>query len=108
MGGPKIDFNTLEGNATSTFAGKDIADIVASAIPYLLALAGILFLVYIVYGGISLMLSQGDPKAIESSKAKITNGLIGFIVVFCAYWIVQLAGNILGLNDIVNTFKSPP
>lgn len=83
---------------------KDSASFIAELIPYFLAIAGIALLLYIIWGGFSLMISQGDPKGIESGKQKITNGLIGFIVVFCAYWIVQILAKVLGLNAITNIF----
>ncbi len=51
------------------------------------------------------MTSGGDPKAVQSAKSKITNALIGFVIVFAAYWIVQLIASILGLEAITNIFK---
>jgi positive regulator of sigma E activity len=88
------------------FSGNqgDIGSIVSSLLNYLFPLAGILLLLYLLLGGFSLMTSGGDPKAVQAAKSKITNALIGFIIIFAAYWIVQLVASILGLDAITNIF----
>jgi hypothetical protein len=75
-------------------------------IPMLFSIAGILFILYFISGGISLMLSKGDPKAVSAGKAKITYAFIGLMVVFAAFWIVQAVGVSLKLPAITNIFGS--
>ena len=87
------------------FVSGNLGDIVGALLPYLFAGAGILLLLYLLYGGISLMLSGGDPKAIQSAKDKITGALVGFIIVFASYWLVQIVGKILGITAIQDIFK---
>ena len=89
-----------------TFLGEQgtIGNIVSEFIKYLFPLAGILLLLYLLLGGFSLMTSGGDPKAVQGAKSKITNALIGFVIIFAAYWIVQLVASILGLEAITNIF----
>ncbi len=88
------------------FSGEQgtIGSIVSEFIKYLFPLAGILLLLYLVFGGFGLMTSGGDPKAVQSAKGKITNALVGFIIVFAAYWIVQILGTVLGIESITNIF----
>jgi hypothetical protein len=89
-----------------TFSGEQgtIGSIVSEFIKYLFPLAGILLLLYLIFGGFSLMTSGGDPKAVQSAKSKITNALVGFIIVFVSYWIVQILGTVLGIEAITNIF----
>jgi len=87
------------------FAGKDLGGIVSALLPYLFAGAGLLLLLFLIYGGLSLMLSRGDPKAVQSAKDKITGALVGFIIVFVSYWLVQIMGTILGIEAIQTIFK---
>lgn len=82
-----------------------IGEVVGALLPYLFAGAGLLLLLFLVYGGLSLMLSRGDPKAVQAAKGKITSALVGFIIVFASYWIVQIVGRILGIEEIINTFQ---
>jgi len=79
--------------------------IISQLIAYIFAAAGILLLLYFLWGGFQLMLSRGDPKAIESGKAKITGGLIGFVIVFTAYWLIQLLSSLLGITKIIEIFQ---
>lgn len=81
------------------FAGKGISSIISDLIPYFFAGAGILLLLYLLFGGLQLMLSRGDPKAVQDAKGKITNAFIGFLIVFTAYWLVQIVGQLLGLQQ---------
>ena len=67
-------------------------------------LAGAAFLLYLISGGISMMTSRGDPKSLEAAKAKITSGLTGFVIIFTAYWIVQVVGILLGLEGFRGVF----
>jgi len=65
---------------------------------YVFGAAAIALLVYLVLGGLQMMTSQGEPKAMQSAQAKITNALLGFVIVIIAFFIVQLVGNLLGLQ----------
>lgn len=101
----QIDFNALEGATGLKPEFKDLGTIISSLLPYFFAGAGLLLLLYLLYGGLSLMLSRGDPKAVQSAKDKITGAVIGFVIVFAAYWIVQIVGSLLGIPDITNIFR---
>ena len=87
------------------FVGGDIGDIVSELIKYLFPLAGLLVLLYLLLGGFQLMTSGGDPKKTQEAKGKITNALVGFVIVFIAYWLVQIVGTILGIEAITNIFR---
>lgn len=84
----------LQGNLT-------LGGIVSSILPYLFVISGLILLFYLIWGGFSLMLSKGDPKAVESAKARITNAVIGFVIIFIAYWLVQFVGKIFGVGQFV-------
>ena len=102
---PTIDFPFLE-SATlrDEFAGGGIGTIVSELVKYLFPLAGLLLLLYLIYGGYRYMLSRGDPKTLQEAKGVITNALLGFVIVFISFWLVQIVGTILGLDVIVQIF----
>ena len=85
--------------------GKNLGAIISDILPYLFTGAGLLLLLYLISGGLSLMLSRGDPKAVQSARDKITGALTGFIIVFAAYWLVQIVGKILGITAFEQIFK---
>lgn len=72
-----------------------ISNIITGAI----SIAGIILLFLLIGGGIGMIAGAGksDPKTMEAGKKAATSALIGFIVVFSAYWIVKLIESITGL-----------
>lgn len=66
--------------------------------------AGGLVLLYLIYGGIMLMTSSGDPKKVAGAQETIKNAIVGMIVVILSYWIVQVVGFVLGLPAFQQTF----
>lgn len=86
------------------FAGANLGDIVSRILLYIFPIAGLALLVYLLIGGYTLMTSSGDPKGIEQGKKIITNALIGFLIVFASFWIVQIFGKTLGLNVVIKIF----
>jgi len=103
----RIIFDQLENTTAPNFAGENIGDIVSSLILYLFPLAGILMLLYLLFGGYKYMLSRGDPKALADARDTITTAVVGFIIVFVAFWIVQIVGVVLGIEQITVIFGNP-
>ncbi len=81
-----------------------IGSIINELVPIVFSIAGFVLLIYLVIGGVQLMLTQGEPKAVQAAKGKITGAIVGFIVVFLAYWLVILIGKILGIEAIQSIF----
>ena len=94
---PSSDLRGADGNIT-------IGSIISALLPYIFGIAGFLILIYIVLGGYQVLISQGDPKLIAAGQEKITYAIVGFIVMFSAFWIVQLAGRILNIEQITDIF----
>lgn len=96
------NLDALQGEAAPNFgAGSNIGDIISSLLTYLFPIAGIVLLLYLLYGGYKYMLSGGDQKAIEEGKNIITNAVVGFIIIFVAFWIMQALGLILGIEALL-------
>lgn len=77
-----------------------VGDIISAILKtYIFYAAGIALLIYLIIGGFQMMLSRGDPKAMQGAQAKITNALIGFVIIIIAFFVVQLLGQLLGIQD---------
>lgn len=103
-----VDFETLEGVAAPNLSGHTVAYLFSRSgglITYFIFFAGAALLIYSVFSGFQFLMSRGDPKAVQQAKGKITNALIGFIIVFTAYWIVQIMSYILSLESIRAVFS---
>lgn len=82
-----------------------IADIINKFLPYVFTITGILLLIYLTLGGFQLMFAAGDPKKVQGAWGKITNAVIGFVIIFVAYWVTQLIGKVFDISIINKIFK---
>ena len=80
-----------------------IGDLVSLFLKISFVLAGLILLFYFILGGWGMISSAGksDPKAAEQAKATITSAVIGFVVVFTAYWIVKLIATLLNIPNLI-------
>lgn len=83
----------------------DIGTIISKLLPYIFGIAGIGLLVYLVIAGLQMMMSRGDPKAMQMAQARITTALTGFIVLFLAYSTVKLIGIVFGITVFGTIFR---
>lgn len=80
------------------FAGGKIADVVNAVVPYVFGLVGFLLILYLLWGGFEWMTSGGNQENIQKAQAKITGALVGFLIIFAAYWIIQILETLLGVR----------
>ncbi len=99
------DFSQIQNNAGLGNVNFDLGTIVSRFLPYVFGGAAIALLIYLIMGGFGLMTSQGDPKAIQSAQGKITNALLGFVIIVIAYALVALIGQILGISSFSQIFS---
>jgi len=65
---------------------------VGQIIGTVLAFIGVLFLLLMIYAGISWMLSEGNEQQVSKAKSLLINAIIGIIIVFSAYAITTFLG----------------
>lgn len=73
-------------------------DIISAILPYIFVLAGLILFLILIAGGFGFLTAAGNPESIKKSQAKITNALLGFLIIFVAYWLVQILEIILGVT----------
>lgn len=76
----------------------NLASVVSLALPYIFPIAGVFLLFYLILGGFNYLTSMGDPKKAAAGQAKITNAIIGFFIIFVAFWIVRIVDYLFGLG----------
>lgn len=106
LSGAGIDFNTIIGATAPNLADKSVTEVIGIVVGYIFPLVGLLIILYFIYGGYTYMTSRGNPQQMAQAQGIIVNALIGFIVVFTSYWVVQFAGYIFGISAITDLFGS--
>lgn len=77
-------------------ANIQFADIVSITIGVMTVGAGIWFIFQIIVGAISWIGSAGDKAQLQTSQKRITNAVIGLVIVIAAVTITSLVGELLG------------
>jgi hypothetical protein len=107
----QLDLNTIQNNAFSNLAitgatiPTNIGQLIGNILPYVFGAAAIALLAYLVLGGFQLMTSRGDPKAAQAAQGKITNAIIGFIIIIFAFVVVMIIGKIFNLPIFSSIFS---
>src|ERR1035437_8110147 len=74
-------------------------NIILQAFITLLFVVGVLMaLSYLVWGGMSWTLSGGDKQKVQTARNKIIYSIIGLIVIFLAYLIINSIGKLFGVK----------
>ncbi|MFA6519097.1 MAG: hypothetical protein WCV93_05655 [Candidatus Shapirobacteria bacterium] len=72
--------------------------IVTEALKYVYVIAGLMLLVWLIYGGITMMTAGTDQNKAAQGQGMITNAAIGFGIIFVSYFVVQIAEVVLGVK----------
>ena len=98
-----LSFNL--GNAyQAPIKAGDVGPLISNIISVSLVLSGILIVFAFIFGGIGLISSAGsnNPEAAAKGKKTITYAVIGFIVVFTAFWVIRYIEIVTGSTFITN------
>jgi len=74
------------------------AGIINAILKYVFVLTGLILFGMLIMGGFQMLASGGNPKAAEAGKARLTSAILGFLIVFAAYWITQIVSIIFGID----------
>lgn len=79
---------------------KGIGDFITVIMAGGLVVAGIILLFLLVGGGLMMIMGAGnsDPKSSAQGKQAVTYAIAGFLIVFCAYWIIALIQRLVGVE----------
>ena len=96
--GPQT-FNLTPPAATfGVLGGLTVPRIVSGMINLVLVVAAIVFFFILVIGGIRWITSGGDKANTEAARNQITAALVGLVIVFAAWAIIQLVQTFFGIN----------
>ena len=67
-----------------------VYDLISQILPNAYIIAGLILFFYLIGGGFILIANAGNPEATKNGQKIITNAIIGFIILFCSYWLIQI------------------
>ncbi len=75
-----------------------LADVVNRVITLVVPIGGVILLLVLIWGGYEYMMSGGAPDKVKSAQAKLTTGIIGFILLITSYILVKVIAMIFGIS----------
>ena len=90
--------NLRPGGDFAPIQSLTIGMIVGGAIQLALVIASVVFFFILIVGGIRWIVSGGDKAQTEAARGQITAALVGLVIVFAAWAIVQLIGTFFGVS----------
>ncbi|MBU0569736.1 pilin [Patescibacteria group bacterium] len=95
---------TIDLSPGGQFSGLNsitIANIISALIILMMIIAALIFFFMLVWGGIRYITAGGDKAQTEVARSQITAALIGLVIVFAAWAIVNLVSLFFGI-DLLN------
>lgn len=96
--------NIGEGTGATSIQGPldnsvdTLGEIITKSLGFIMPMAGIILLFVLISGGYDYIMSQGNPDKVKAGQAKITSGIIGFILLIASFLITRLIAAIFGLG----------
>ncbi|MDD3711808.1 MAG: pilin [Patescibacteria group bacterium] len=89
-------------NLGSVFKMTDLAATIQSVINIMLVIAGVVAVIYLIIGGYQYVTAGGNAEQAAAARTTILNALIGLIVIFSAFAIVNFV-----LSNFLRGSSSP-
>jgi len=99
--GPPLQGVGTWGNKSPEGSSSLFESILSNIIGVLTIIAIIWFVFVLITGAIGWISAGGDKQALENSRKKIVNGLIGLIIVIASVFLISLIGSLIGIPDIL-------
>jgi hypothetical protein len=77
---------------------NNLGGIVGAAVTFILIIAVLIALFFLIWGGISWITSGGDKAKVESARGRIIASIVGLVIAFLAFFILSLALSFFGLS----------
>lgn len=74
------------------------SDLINNILPNIYVAGGIIIFFMIVFGGFTIIANAGNKDKIADGSKTITSAIIGLLVLFASYWIIQLIQVVTGVS----------
>ena len=88
-------FRTPDPGSTGVPGDTTITQLLMRIIQILLAIAGLIAVVFLIVGGFRYITAGGNEESAESGKKTIINAIIGVVVIILSFVIVRVISNAL-------------
>lgn len=83
---------------SATSAYPDTATLINNILPNVYIAGGLIVFFMIVFGGFTIIANAGNPDKMKEGTKTITSAIIGLLVLFASYWIIQIIQVVTGVQ----------
>lgn len=92
------DCLTLQGGASIRSEYSTVSDLFNNIVPNIYLAAGLIIFFMILFGGFMIITNAGNADKTKEGGQIITSAIIGLLIVFASYWIIQLIQVVTGIQ----------
>lgn len=87
------------GVRTATGYGS-IGELISAILPNIYVFAGMILFILLIVGGLMVIINsgKGEQEGVQTGQKAITAALVGFLIIFASYWIIQILEVITGME----------
>lgn len=84
---------------------QHVGSFLSSVLPNIYVISSIILFVLLIVSGLLFIISagQGDEESAKKYQKTITASLIGFLIIFASWWILEIIQTITGINILNST-----
>jgi len=77
---------------------SSIGELISKILPNIFVVAGLLLFIFALAGGFVIITSGGSSEKNKQGTGLITAAVIGFVLIFGSYWLIQIIQHLTGIN----------
>lgn len=82
---------------------QSFTNLISAWLPNVYVVAGIIIFFYLLLGGFTMITSAGNFEKLKQGQKAITTAIMGFVIIFASYWIIQIIQIITGVPILKST-----
>ena len=86
------------GNPSGFTGPETLGGIVSKLLPIIYVIAGLILFVALIWSGLNMIMSSGNPEKLKGAQGCLVNAFLGFILIIASYWIIQIFQEILQID----------
>ena len=80
------------------FSNATLADVINALLKYVFPISGLVLFFMLIAGGFQLLTSAGNPEKTSGGYKKIIFAIIGFLIIFMSYWLIEIIERVFGIE----------
>jgi uncharacterized membrane protein len=80
----------------------DLGSLISQWLPNVYVVAGLILFFFVLLGGFNIITSAGNKEKLSEGGKTLESAVIGFVILFASYWIIQIIQVVTGIPILVS------